>query len=243
MIIVDDLHKSFGSVSALAGVSFTTGDGEIVALIGPNGAGKTTTLRMLCTVMKPSRGSVSVDGFDTVKHSRDVQKRIGVLPDTRGLYPRLTAREHVRYFGQLHGLGGAILEQRLDKLIEKLGMKAFIDAKGKGLSKGQTVKVALARALIHEPHNLLLDEPTNGLDVASSRMVRQLIHELKDEGRCVLFSSHIMQEVEALADRLIIIRAGRVVADGTPEELRSKTDIDDLEEMFVTLTAETPADS
>ncbi len=239
MIVVDDLHKSFGPVNALAGVSFTIDDGEIAALIGPNGAGKTTTLRTLCTVMKPSRGCVSVDGFDTVKNSRDVQMRIGVLPDTRGLYPRLTAREHVRYFGNLHSLGGVDLEQRLDGLITTLGMGSFIDARGKGLSKGQTVKVALARALIHDPPNLLLDEPTNGLDVASSRMVRQLIHALRDQGRCVLFSSHIMQEVEALADRLIIICGGRVVADGTPAELRNKTNIDDLEEIFVALTSET----
>ena len=242
MIVVDNLHKSFGSVVALGGISFATGNGEIVALIGPNGAGKTTTLRTLCTVMKPSRGSASVDGFDTITHRREVQKRIGVLPDTRGLYPRLTAREHIRYFGRLHGLAGNVLEQRLDNLIAKLGMEGFTDAKGKGLSKGQTVKVALARALIHDPPNLLLDEPTNGLDVPSSRMVRRLIHELKDQGRCVLFSSHIMQEVEALADRLIVIHAGRVVADDTPADLHSKTGIDDLEEMFVALTGEEARD-
>lgn len=237
MIVVEDLAKSFNSVAALAGLWFTARDGEITGLVGPNGAGKTTTLRILYTVMRPDRGSARVDGFDTTAQARDVQRRIGVLPDNRGLYPRLTAREHVRYFGRLHGLGGAALERRIEKLVAILGMEDCIDARGKTLSKGQVLKVALARALVHDPPNLLFDEPTNGLDVASSRAVRALIREMRDEGRCVLFSSHIMREVEELSDRLVVMHRGRVVADATADELRQRTGATDLEEVLMSLTA------
>ncbi len=236
MIEVKGLEKSFRAVHALRGVSFSAEDGEITGLIGPNGAGKTTTLRILYTVLRPDRGSAMVDGFDSRKAPRDVQRRIGVLADSRGLYPRLTAREHVRYFGRLHGLAGAVLEGRIDDLIDMLDMDDIADRRAKGFSKGQTMKVALARALVHNPHNLLLDEPTNGLDVANARAVRDLIRRIRDEGRCVLFSSHNMSEVEQLCDKLVVIGHGVVLVAGTVAELRRRTGQQDLEEVFIRAT-------
>jgi sodium transport system ATP-binding protein len=233
MIEVQDLYKSFRDVHAVQGVSFTAPDGLITGLIGPNGAGKTTTLRILYTLLKPDQGVASVDGFDSVAQARQVQRRIGVLPDVRGLYPRLTAREHVRYFGRLHGINGSRLSGRIDELISTLGMADFADRRAKGFSRGQQLKVALARALVHDPQNVLLDEPTNGLDVASSRAVRELIWQIRDEGRCVLFSSHIMQEVAALCDRVVVVSQGTVVHNGTLEELRQATGRTDMEEAYL----------
>src|ERR1700733_6130113 len=188
MIEVCDLHKSFGGLHAVRGVSFTAKDGEITGIIGPNGAGKTTILRLVYTVLQPDSGRTLIDGIDARLERRQVQRRIGVLPDVRGLYPRLTAREHVRYFGALHGLRGADLEGRIDELARTLGMEDFIDRRTRGFSRGQQMKVALARALVHEPHNVLLDEPTNGLDVATSRAVRDLVRRFRPEGRCILLS-------------------------------------------------------
>ncbi len=238
MIEVKGLRKSFNGVEVLRGIDFTARDGEITGLIGPNGAGKTTTLRMLYTILRPDSGVALVDGYDASLDRIKVQRRIGVLPDNRGLYPRLTAREHVRYFGRLHGLGGADLEDRIDRLLDRLGMADFADRRSKGFSKGQTLKVALARALVHEPANVMLDEPTNGLDIASSRAVRDLIREIRDQGRCVLFSSHIMGEVETLCDRIVVISDGRIVADGDQEELRRITGQSDLEEIFLAAVAD-----
>ena len=237
MIEVQGLRKSFGGTEVLRGVDFTAKDGEITGLIGPNGAGKTTTLRALYTVLRPDHGRALVDGHDATTARLEVQRRIGVLPDNRGLYPRLTAREHVRYFGRLHGLGGVALEGRIDRLINRLGMADFADRRSKGFSKGQTLKVALARALVHEPANVILDEPTNGLDIESSRAVRELIREIRDQGRCVVFSSHIMGEVEALCDRIIVISDGLIVADGAPEDLRQATGEVDLEDVFMATIA------
>ena len=236
MIEVEGLEKSFKAVHALRGVGFSAGDGEITALLGPNGAGKTTTLRILYTVLRPDRGSARVDGYDTQAAPRDVQRRIGVLADSRGLYPRLTAREHVRYFGRLHGMAGAALEARIDELIRMLDMGDIADRRTKGFSKGQTMKVALARALVHNPHNVLLDEPTNGLDVVGARAIRDLIRRIRDEGRCVLFSSHIMSEVEQLCDKLVVIGHGVVLADGTISELKHRTGTHSLEEAFIQAT-------
>lgn len=238
MIEVQGLRKSFNGVEVVCGIDFTASDGQITSLIGPNGAGKTTTLRMLYTVLRPDGGRALVDGHDASTERLAVQRRIGVLPDNRGLYPRLTAREHVRYFGRLHGLNGAELEARIERLVERLGMADFADRRSKGYSKGQTLKVALARALVHEPANIMLDEPTNGLDIASSRAVRDLIREFRDQGRCVLFSSHIMAEVEALCDRIIVMSDGLIVANGKPEELRQATGQDDLEEVFLAAVTE-----
>ena len=236
MIEVRGLRKTFRSVTALDGIDFVARDGQVTGLIGPNGAGKTTALRILYTVMRPDSGSASVDGFDSVTARRDVQQRIGVLPDTRGLYPRLTAREHIRYFGRLHGLAVDELNQRTEALIETLGMAEFADRRAKGFSKGQARKVAIARALVHQPDNLLLDEPTNGLDIASSRAVHRMIQEFRDDGRCVLFCSHIMQEVADICDHLVVLAEGRVAAAGSLQELRELSGRDKLEDVFLKIT-------
>ena len=243
MIEVRDLHKSFGGVHAVRGVSFIARDGEITGLIGPNGAGKTTILRLVYSVLTPDAGTTLVDGLDAAADRRAVQRRIGVLPDARGLYPRLTGREHVRYFGALHGLRGEALEARTQALLRTLNMEDFADRRTRGFSRGQQMKVALARALVHEPHNVLLDEPTNGLDVGTSRAVRDLVRRFRAEGRCILLSSHIMQEVAALADRIVIVAQGRVALEGTREELRRATGRSDLEEIFMAATAEAAPDA
>ncbi len=237
MIAVRDVYKGFGGIEALAGVTFAAADGCITGLIGPNGAGKTTTLRILYTVLRPDAGRAEIDGFETTAAPREVQRRIGVLSDARGLYPRLTAREHIRYFGRLHGLKGPGLEREIDRLVDMLDMGDFADRPARGFSRGQRMRVALARALVHRPQNVLLDEPTNGLDVAASRTMRALIRRIRDEGRCVLFSSHIMQEVSALCDRLVVLSRGRVLADGTPDALCRETGKADLEDAFVFATA------
>ncbi|WNG21273.1 ATP-binding cassette domain-containing protein [Cystobacter fuscus] len=233
MIDVTNLHKRFGAVTAVEDVSFRAEDGVVTGLLGPNGAGKTTTLRMLYSLIRPDRGSVKVDGLDVAERPLDVRRALGVLPDARGLYPRLTAREHVRYAGELHGLSGAALDSRIAELVELLDMKDIADRRTEGFSQGERMKVALARALVHGPRNVLLDEPTNGLDVMSTRAVRTLIRRLREQGHCIVFSSHVMQEVAALCDRIVVVARGRVVADGTPDELRARTGKENLEEAFV----------
>lgn len=234
MIQVNALYKSFGDVRALQGVSFTASDGQITGLLGPNGAGKTTTLRILYTVLQPDHGTAVVDDCDVVKAPQGVQRRIGALPETQGLYPRLTARENVRYYGRLHGLEGAALEQEIEALIELFEMQAYADRPTAGFSRGERLKVAIARALVHQPQNVLLDEPTTGLDVVSTRAMREVIRRFRDRGKCVLFSSHVMQEVSALCDHIVVIAQGQVVADGTPDELRELTGQANLEDAFVT---------
>ena len=204
-------------MTAVNGVSFTAGDGRVTGLLGPNGAGKTTTLRMLYGVMRRDAGTISVDGIDASKQPLAAQARLGVLPDVYGLYPRLTAREHIRYFGELHGLSAATLAERTEELFELLDMKHIADRRAAGYSHGERTKVALARALVHEPQNVLLDEPTNGLDVMSTRAVREIVRKLRAEGRCVLFSSHVMQEVSALCD---IDRGRRRRPGGGPRHAR-----------------------
>lgn len=233
MIEVIDLHKSFNEVKALQGVSFTAPDGQITGLLGPNGAGKTTTLRVLYTIIRQDSGTARVDGYDTLTQPLQVQRSIGALPDSQGLYPRLTARENIRYYGRLHGLRSADLESRIDRLAAMLEMEDFIDRRTEGFSTGQRVKVAIARALVHNPGNVILDEPTSGLDVMSTRSMRSFIRRIKDDGHCVLFSSHIMQEVSALCDNIIILQAGRVVASGTPDQLLRQTGQVNLEDAFV----------
>jgi sodium transport system ATP-binding protein len=237
MIDVRNLHKSFktktGLVHAVQGVSFQARDGEITGLLGPNGAGKTTTLRMLYTLMSPDQGSVQVDGFDSVKEAEDVRRRLGVLPDARGVYKRLTARENIQYFGELHGMTAQEIAGRTKALSDALGMDDVLDRQAEGFSQGQRTKTAIARALIHDPKNVILDEPTNGLDVMTTRGLREFLKHLKAEGRCVIFSSHIMQEVAALCDRIVIISKGKVMAQGTADELRSQFGEQNLEDAFV----------
>jgi sodium transport system ATP-binding protein len=235
LLEVENVHAYYGNIHALKGVNLTVEKGEIVTLIGSNGAGKTTTLRMLYALMRPDAGSVDVDGIDAVAHPQKAQSLLGVLPDVSGLYPRLTAREHIEYYGQLHGLSGAALAQRIDTLVRTLDMGGIADRPTQGFSHGERTKVALARALVHDPRNVLLDEPTNGLDVMSTRAVRNIIRRLRADGRCVLFSSHVMQEVSALCDSIIVIARGTVVASGTPAELRAQAGHDNLEDAFVAL--------
>ena len=237
MIRVDNLHKSFktktGLVQAVRGVSFEARDGQITGLLGPNGAGKTTTLRMLYTLMNPDQGRVEVDGIDPAKDAEGVRRRLGVLPDARGVYKRLSARENISYFGRLHGMDEAAIAQRTDVLSRALGMEDVIDRQTEGFSQGQRTKTAIARALVHDPRNVILDEPTNGLDVMTTRAMREFLKLLREEGRCVIFSSHIMQEVAALCDRIVIIAKGEVVAQGSADELRALTKEDNLEDAFV----------
>ncbi|HEY4292411.1 ATP-binding cassette domain-containing protein [Luteibacter sp.] len=233
MIEVKDLHKAFGDVRAVNGVSFTARDGEITGLLGPNGAGKTTTLRMLYTLMTPDAGQVLVDGVDAAVDPLAVRRQLGVLPDARGLYKRLTAAENIDYFGRLQGVPEGLLRERRESLMDALDMRDIAGRRTEGFSQGQRVKTAIARALVHDPRNVLLDEPTNGLDVMATRAMRRFMHRLKDEGRCVLFSSHIMQEVAALCDRIVVIAHGRVVADETPAALLAQTGEASLEDAFV----------
>jgi len=233
MIEVTHLRKAFGTVKAVDDVSFTARDGEITGLLGPNGAGKTTTLRMLYTLMKPDGGQVKVDGIDAAADPLEVRRRLGVLPDARGLYKRLTAGENIEYFARLHGIETPLMHTRREALIDALEMRDILDRRTEGFSQGQRVKTAIARALIHDPKNVILDEPTNGLDVMATRGLRQFMQALKSEGRCVLFSSHIMQEVAALCDRIVVIAHGRVVADETPDALRAQTGQTNLEDAFV----------
>lgn len=233
MIRIKSLHKAFGAVKAVNGLDLTAENGRITGLIGPNGAGKTTAFRVVYGLLEPDAGTALVDGVDVVGDRLAVQRRLGVLPDVRGLYPRLTGREHIRYYGELHGLEGRALEARIDQLIARLGMAEFSDRRARGYSRGQELKVALGRALVHEPSNLILDEPTNGLDVVSSRAVRALVREMRDAGHCILISSHIMSEVLALCDDLYIVADGAVIAHGTPEDLCRHTGTTDMEEVFV----------
>jgi sodium transport system ATP-binding protein len=236
VIEIQGLRKSFGTVQAVRDVSFRAEDGTVVGLLGPNGAGKTTTLRMLSGLMRPDAGAIRVDGTDVVADPIGAQRVMGMLPDSRGLYPRLTPREHINYFGQLHGMNGAALTRRTKDLVDQLGLQPMADRRVEGFSQGERTKVALARALVHNPRNVILDEPTNGLDVMSTRAMRELIRGLRTDGRCVVFSSHIMQEVSALCDRIVVIAQGTVVADGTPDELRRQTGRDNLEDAFVALS-------
>ncbi len=237
MIEAHKLRKTFnkGKVVAVDEVSFAARDGQITGLLGPNGAGKTTTLRMLYTLLKPDSGTMTVDGIDPLADPIGVKAKLGVVPDSRGLYDRLTARENIRYYGKLQGLSKNTIESRVNHLSDVLDMAGFIDRKTDGFSQGQRVKVAIARALIHEPGTILLDEPTNGLDVMTTRALREFLLRLKMEGHCVVLSTHIMQEVAALCDRIVIISKGRIAADGTARQLLEKSGEDNLEDAFVKL--------
>ncbi len=222
-----------GDFWALHDVSFQLEPGDAMAIIGPNGSGKSTALKLLSGILRPDRGGVRVDGIDAAADPLAVRRRLGVLPDARGLYKRLSARENIDYFGRLQGLDAATRAHRIDELARSLDMGDILDRPTEGFSQGQRVKTAIARALIHDPRNVILDEPTNGLDVMATRAMRGFMRALKAQGRCVLFSSHIMQEVGALCDRIVVIAHGRVVADESPAQLRAQTGAASLEDAFV----------
>lgn len=243
MIRVQSLHKRFGERVAVDDVTFEAADGAVTGLLGPNGAGKTTTLRMLYSLIVPDRGSAHVDGIDVAQDPMAARGRLGVLPDARGLYPRLTVREHIEYYGRLHGLSGEPLRSATAHVAELLELGELMDRRTEGFSQGERMKVAIARALVHRPGNVLLDEPTNGLDVMATRSMRAVIRRLRAAGTCVLFSSHVMQEVSALCDRIVVIARGTVVAEGTPEALLARTGFASLEDAFVHLVGiEGPVD-
>jgi sodium transport system ATP-binding protein len=233
MIEVSGLSKRFGSVVALDDVSFSASDGRITGLLGPNGAGKSTCLRILYTVLKPDAGSARINDVDVVAHPLWARRELGVLPHGAGLYPQLTTRENIAYFGRLHGITESALSERVDQLVARLELEEIADRRAKGFSQGQRTKVALARALVHRPKNLLLDEPTNGLDVMSTLSLRNWLSELKGRGQCIVLSSHIMQEVAALCDDIVIVAHGRIVAQGTTDALRERFGNKSLEDIFV----------
>ena len=235
MIEARGLCKRFGTVTAVRDVSLRATDGCITGLLGPNGAGKSTTLRMLYTVLQPDGGQALVDGIDTRLEPLAARRHIGVLTHSAGVYPNLNARENILYFGELQGLGRPERERRADELIDLLEMGDFALRRAKGYSQGQRMKTALARALVHRPRNLLLDEPTNGLDVMAVRNLRQLLLRLREQGHCILFSSHVMQEVASLCEAAVVIGRGTVVASGTLDEVRSLAGESNLEEAVVHL--------
>jgi sodium transport system ATP-binding protein len=226
MIQAHNLQERFGAVQAVRDLSFSAPDGKITGLLGSNGAGKTTTLRMICGVLRPDHGSVRID------------KPVGALLDHIGLYPRLTTRENLEYFGQLRGIPRARLTQRIDQVLSQLGMEQIADRRTGGFSQGERMKTALARAILHSPQNLLLDEPGNGLDVPSVRALRGVLREMRDSGMCIVLSSHILEEIRILCDHVAIVSAGRVVAQGSPEDLCRRTDTESLEDAFMKLTQE-----
>jgi len=238
MIRVEGLAKRFGEIQAVRDVTFTAPDGSITGLLGPNGAGKTTTLRVISTLMAPSGGAATVDGIDVARDRLGVRLRIGMLSDARGLYTRLTARENIAYYGALHGLAPAAIERRVSELARWLDMEALLDRRTDGFSSGERMKVAIARTIVHDPPNVLLDEPTNGLDVMTTRNLRDIIRKLRDAGKCVLFSSHVMQEVSALCDEIVIVAHGAVVARGNAAQLLAASGRDNLEDAFVHLAGE-----
>jgi len=235
MITVRGLEKSFGKVKAVRGISFDARDGEITGLLGPNGAGKTTTLRMLYSLLPPDAGEIRIDGLDPTRDAMAIKRTLGVVPDSRGLYNRLTSRENIAYYGDLHGMTRRDIAARIEELVDTLDMQDIIDRRTDGFSQGQRVKVAIARAMVHQPQTVLLDEPSNGLDVMSTRALRDYIRGLKAGGHSVILSTHIMQEVAALCDRIVIIAGGRIAADGTPAELLTRSGCDSIEDAFVTL--------
>ena len=223
-------------VQAVDGMDWTAGDGCISGLLGPNGAGKTTLLRIVAGLLEPDAGQVRVDGIDVATQRRAALARIGVLSDARGLYPRLTARENIVYYGRLQGLTQAVADARAHSLAQTLQMLPLLERRTEGFSQGERMKTALARALVHDPHNIILDEPTNGLDVPSTRALRDALRRLRDEqGKCIVFSTHLMQEVERLCDQVLVMAGGRAVAQGTVAELCALTGHEDFERCFVQL--------
>jgi sodium transport system ATP-binding protein len=236
MIKVHKLGKSFQDRMVVSDLSFEAPDGVITGLLGANGAGKSTTLRMICGVLRPETGSIVIDGAEDGPLNR--QRRVGALLDHTGIYSRLTVRENLAYFGRLRGLPPALIDERIDFVLSALGLAAIGDRRSAGFSVGEQMKTALGRALLHSPQNLLLDEPTNGLDVPTVRSLRDCLRRLRDAGKCIVFSSHVLEEVRALCDKVVIIAAGELVAQGSPLELCAQTDTTSLEEAFIQLTCQ-----
>jgi sodium transport system ATP-binding protein len=244
MIVVDGLSKRFTqgrgakavTVQAVDQVGFTAAAGCITGLLGPNGAGKTTTLRIVAGLIEPDAGRIEVDGIDVAQRPSAALARMGVLSDARGLYPRLTARENIVYYGRLQGMEAGAADARAEVVAGMLEMRALLDRRTEGFSQGERMKTALARALVHDPANIILDEPTNGLDVLATRSLREALRHLRDDhGKCIVFSTHIMQEVERLCDHVVVVSHGRTVASGTVQELSARTGQTDFEETFVQL--------
>lgn len=247
-ILTAGLEKTYhdpqrGTVHAVRGVDLECKQGEIYGLLGPNGAGKTTTLRMLATILSPTGGSAHVAGISVADNPLEVRRRIGFLSGTTGLYPRLTARETLEYFGKLHGIEAGELEQRIESLLDAFDMRGFQDGRCEGLSTGQRQRVSIARAVVHNPPVLILDEPTTGLDILAASDMIQFIETRKAEGTCVLFSTHILSEAERLCDRIGVIHAGRMLAVGSLDELRERTGKNWLEDVFRALVEESEADN
>ncbi len=236
MIKVQDLGKSFDNRCVVRKLSFQASDGAITGLLGSNGAGKTTTLRMICGVLKPESGSIMIDDVAPTRDPLPRQRRVGALLDHMGIYSRLTVRENLVYFGRLRGMPPESLKERVEQVISILGLESIADRRTSGFSQGERMKTALGRAILHSPQNLLLDEPTNGLDVPTVRSLRDLLRRLRDAGTCVVFSSHVLEEVSALCDQVVIISGGNLIAQGSPSELCSQTGTASLEEAFIELT-------
>lgn len=235
MISVKNLSKSFGDVVAVDNVSLQARDGMITGLLGPNGAGKTTILRTIYGLQQPDQGEVLIDNINVSENLIPAVEKMGIFPDSVGLYDRLTTREHLQFYGEMHGLQGAKLDAAIEKMQSYFQLNELMDRRCKGFSHGQQMKVALSRALIHSPQNLILDEPTNGLDVMSIRTLRKLLFSLRADGVCILFSSHVMQEVSALCDHIFIMAEGKVVAEGSRDRLCEISGEDNLEDAFVKL--------
>ncbi len=235
MLQVTNLEKSFGQLKALDGLSFSANDQQITGILGPNGAGKTTCLRTLFGLLQPDVGEVSVDDIDVLADPIAARRKIGIFPDKFGLYERLSCREQIRYFANIHGITGHQCDAAIDKMVVSLALEDIIDRRAAGFSQGQRMKVALAQAMVHQPKNLILDEPTRGLDVMSTRLLREILLALKAEGHCILFSSHVMHEVAALCDRVVIVANGKLAAQGTPQELCELAGESQLEEAFVSI--------
>jgi sodium transport system ATP-binding protein len=237
MIQAGQLRKSFVRRPALDGLTFDAPNGSITGLVGPNGSGKTTTLRLITGLLRPDGGQVLVDGIDPARDPIMVRRRIGALTDGLGNYPRLTTREHLKYFGELRGMAGSELEARTNHLLDLFDMHSIADRRAQGFSQGERMKLALARAMINDPPNILLDEPANGLDVPSVRALRALLERFRDAGKCVLLSSHLMAEISALCNIVVVVARGKVVAQGSPAELMRSRNARSLEEAFMELTA------
>ncbi|MGY8985711.1 MAG: ABC transporter ATP-binding protein [Sphingomonadales bacterium] len=235
MIEVNNLAKSFGKIEALKNVSFKANDGEITTLLGSNGSGKTTTLRTVCGLIRCDGGDVYVNGTSVHENPIKIREDLGFVPDEFGLYPRLTAREHMNYFAGFHNFKGAEKEKAVHETLTLLNMHDLADRRTEGFSLGERSKVALARALVNRPQNIILDEPTRGLDVVNIRLLRSILNELRAQGRCLLFSSHVMSEVQELSDRVVIIADGQVVADASPEDIIKEEGRQNLEDAFVKL--------